>query len=121
MTDIIFAYGLTDEETAASVRETLAAHDWDIELAALDYANANPNASLEEIEAAIRSIVGDAQPDEILSVWFFDDQGEYLGRAGGLSREEAEEVAATGRDSRPTAARADITTLSEMRKVIFLK
>jgi len=58
-TDIIFAYGLSNEETAAAVRETVAAHDGNVGLAALDYVDANPNASLEEIEAAIRSCVGD--------------------------------------------------------------
>ena len=53
-TDIIFAYGLSDDETAAAVRATIAARDGDVRLAALDYIEANPGVPLDIIERAIR-------------------------------------------------------------------
>ena len=55
--DIIFAYGLSDDETVAAVRATLAARNGDIRLAALDYVAANPEATLDIIERAIRAVL----------------------------------------------------------------
>ena len=53
--DIILAYGLDDHETRAAVASTVAARGGDIGLAALDYIDANPRASLRQIERAIRA------------------------------------------------------------------
>jgi myosin-crossreactive antigen len=53
-TNIILAYGLNDEETAEAVRTTLNECGGDVRLAALRYIDANPDAELDEIEAAIR-------------------------------------------------------------------
>jgi hypothetical protein len=54
--DIILSYGLSEDDERATVAQTVRARG-SAEAAALDYVEANPDASLSAIERAIRSCV----------------------------------------------------------------
>jgi hypothetical protein len=55
---VVFAYGLSDEDTIATLKQIVDNHGGNIRAAAWDYTDANPDASIEAIEAAIRELLG---------------------------------------------------------------
>jgi hypothetical protein len=55
--DIIFAFGLSDDETRTAVRETLTRWHGNFGLAALDYCDANPGVDIDAIIEAMRSLL----------------------------------------------------------------
>lgn len=54
---IVLSYGLDPDDERAAVRATIEARG-SLAAAALDYTEANPDASLDEIKSAIRACIG---------------------------------------------------------------
>jgi hypothetical protein len=64
-TSIVLGYGRSDAELIEDVRTTVARWNGNLELAALDYCDANPSASVATIVAALREILEEAPEEEV--------------------------------------------------------